>query len=108
MVTASNNEEIIALLKMFLQALKNLNIEFEDAYLYGSYAKGAATGVSDIDIAIVARDWMPDIIEAQYELMKTASRIDSRIEPHPFRKADFNASNPFARDILTTGKMIKV
>jgi len=106
MVAPRNNTKIIILIKAFLNTLKKNKIEFDTAYLYGSYSSGTATRNSDIDIAIIARDWKPDIIEAQFTLMKTASTIDSRIEPRPFRKNDFNTSNPLAREILKTGKMI--
>lgn len=106
MVTAGDKAEIIIVIKKFLQTLRRNDVEFDEAYLYGSYSKGTATRDSDIDLALIAHDWKPDIIEAQFRLMKTASRIDSRIEPHPFRKNDFNKSNPFAREILTSGRLI--
>jgi len=58
--------------------------------LYGSYAKGTAHEDSDIDLAIVAENWLPDKFDAQFELMKLGSKGASRIEPHPFRKSDFD------------------
>jgi uncharacterized protein len=38
----------------------------------------------------------------QVDLMKLR-KFDSKIEPHPFRKVDFNVSNPIAYEILKTG-----
>ena len=106
MVASGENKEIIGLLKSFLGILRKNKVDFDKAYLYGSYSRGTATPDSDIDIAIIARNWKPDIIEAQFSLLKTASTVDSRIEPHPFRKIDFNKSNPLAREILRYGRLI--
>jgi hypothetical protein len=44
-----------------------------------------------------------DIFEIQMDLMRMRRNIDSRIEPHPIRKADFNYSNSFAKEILDNG-----
>jgi hypothetical protein len=35
--------------------------------------------------------------------MKLRRKIDTRIEPHPFKVEDFNESHPFAFEILKTG-----
>ena len=40
------------------------------------------------------------------ELMRIRRKIDSRIEPHPFRLADFNKSNSLANEILQHGQKI--
>jgi predicted nucleotidyltransferase len=72
----------------YLKILRKKNIPFEKAYLFGSYARDTFGPDSDIDVALVAKDWKPDIIEAQFELMKLARTVDSRIEPHPFRRKD--------------------
>ena len=34
------------------------------------------------------------------ELMRLRRKIDSRIEPHPFREKDFNITNPVVNEIL--------
>ncbi|MGA1826561.1 MAG: nucleotidyltransferase domain-containing protein [bacterium] len=106
MAYGATPEEIIKIINRFLQLIRKHNISFEHAYLYGSYAKGNSHEYSDIDIAIVAEDWTPDIFDAQFELMKIGRKIDSRLEPHPFRKSDFDASNPYVREIITTGKLL--
>jgi len=74
-------------------------------YLFGSYAKGNYTENSDIDIAVVLTDF-ENVIDMQFELMKLRRKIDSRIEPHPFREQDFEQSNPLASEILKYGQEI--
>jgi predicted nucleotidyltransferase len=70
--------------------------------LFGSYAKGNYHDDSDIDIAVVLKDYR-DLINMQLELMRLRRKIDSRIEPHPFRVSDFAAANPMVNEILKYG-----
>jgi predicted nucleotidyltransferase len=73
--------------------------------LFGSYAKGNFNADSDIDIAVILKDYKSiDVI--QLELMRLRRKIDSRIEPHPFREKDFNLSNPLVNEILKYGQHI--
>jgi predicted nucleotidyltransferase len=81
------------------------NFDFQKFILFGSYAKGNPHKDSDIDIAIVFSDY-DNRLDRQVELMKLTRKIDSRIEPHPFRENEFEISNPFVNEILTYGKEI--
>jgi predicted nucleotidyltransferase len=76
-------------------------------YLFGSFAKGNFHTDSDIDIAIVFSDFS-NILDIQLELMRLRRSIDSRIEPHPFREADFKPSNPLVFEILNHGKTLQI
>jgi uncharacterized protein len=90
----------------FLALMRKQNIAFENAYIFGSYAKGTARKDSDIDIAIISDHWTPDIFDARYNLMKLASTIDSRIEPHPIEKDTFTSEDPFSKEIINTGTLL--
>lgn len=81
--------------------------DFINAFLFGSYAKGNYTEDSDIDIAIVFNDY-GNLIDMQLELMRLRRKIDSRIEPHPFRVRDFTLSNPIVNEIVKYGQEIKI
>lgn len=74
--------------------------------LFGSYTKGNFHKESDIDIAVVFKDY-DNVIKMQLELMRLRRKIDSRIEPHPFRESEFNISNPFVNEIIKYGKELK-
>ncbi len=39
--------------------------------------------------------------------MRLRRKIDSRIEPHPFRKSEFEISNPIVSEILKYGQEIR-
>jgi predicted nucleotidyltransferase len=75
--------------------------------LFGSYIKGTYHEESDIDIAVIFSDY-DDSIDMQLELMRLRRKIDSRIEPHPFKERDFNLFNPFAAEILKYGEKIEI
>jgi uncharacterized protein len=78
------------------------------AYLYGSYARGAAKDWSDIDLAIISPDFVGDMFEERLELMRLAVSMDDRIEPHPFRPEEFNDNQPLASEIRRTGIAIDI
>ena len=96
-----------------------LNIAHKYAYLvkekydyikiiiFGSYAKGNFNNDSDIDIAVILKDYN-NIMDIQVELMRLGRKIDSRIEPHPFRERDFELSNPIVNEIIKYGQEIKI
>ncbi|MEW5766890.1 MAG: nucleotidyltransferase domain-containing protein [bacterium] len=107
MAQKTNSGMIMKIIIKYLELLRKNNISFEQVYLYGSYAKGTAREDSDIDLAIIAEEWLPDIFEAQLELMKLGRKVDTRIEPHPLRKSDLDQTNPYIREVVITGKEIR-
>jgi predicted nucleotidyltransferase len=97
--------DAIKIAEKFAIALQ-LNYNFIRVILFGSYAKGNFNEDSDIDIAVVFKDYN-NLIDMQLELMRLRRKIDSRIEPHPFRESDFDLSNPIVNEIVKYGKEIK-
>ncbi|NOY64114.1 MAG: nucleotidyltransferase domain-containing protein [Nitrospirae bacterium] len=103
---AKKNDKTIEAVKKFLQLLKQQGIKIDQAYLYGSFAKNKATSWSDIDIALVSRDFKESRFIERIRLMKIASKIDKRIEPIPFRPEDFNDNDPLVWEIKNKGIII--
>ena len=83
------------------------NWDFQKIILFGSYMKGNYRKDSDIDIAVIFSDY-DNRLDRQLELMKLTRKVDSRIEPHPFREKEFEISNPFVNEIMTYGKEINL
>ena len=81
------------------------NYDCKDVFMFGSYAKGTHHDESDIDIAVILKDF-DNPMTVQLKLMRLRRKIDSRIEPHPFREKDFNLNNPVAHEILQHGHRI--
>lgn len=97
-----DKEQAYEVAKKYADFLKNSKSGIKKIYLFGSYVKGKVNKDSDIDLAIVF-DSLSNSFDMQVELMKLRRKFDTRIEPHPFRAKDFNMSNPFANEILTSG-----
>ena len=81
------------------------NYNYIRIILFGSYSKGNYNEDSDIDIAVVFKDYS-NLIDMQLELMRLRRKIDSRIEPHPFRESEFDLSNPIVNEIIKYGQEI--
>ena len=98
--------DAINIAKQYASAVRTI-FDCKRIYLFGSYLKGTNHEESDIDIAVILKEF-DNPLDIQLELMRLRRRIDSRIEPHPFREKDFNLSNPVAYEILQYGKGIDI
>jgi predicted nucleotidyltransferase len=98
--------DAIKVAQIYAGAIKE-NYHYIKVILFGSFAKGNYTEDSDIDIAVVFNDYN-NLLDIQLDLMRLRRKIDSRIEPHPFRVKDFNLSNPLVNEILKYGQEIKI
>ncbi|MCB0727848.1 MAG: nucleotidyltransferase domain-containing protein [Ignavibacteria bacterium] len=96
-----DKSNVIDIAKEFAKAIRT-KYEYKNIILFGSYAKGNSRNESDIDIAVVFKDY-DDSIDMQLELMRLRRKIDTRIEPHPFKEIDFNNMNPIVNEILKYG-----
>ena len=99
-----DNSEIINIVGRYATVVSE-NYDGAEVILFGSYAKGTHHRESDIDVAIVLKDF-DNQMDIQLELMRIRRAIDSRIEPHPFRRSDFNKTNPLANEIIQYGQKI--
>ena len=97
-----DKSDALNIARVFAELIKT-NFNPQQIILFGSYAKGTSHDDSDIDIAVVFADY-DDSIDMQLELMRLRRKIDSRIEPHPFKERDFNLTNPIVNEILKYGK----
>lgn len=102
MANNTDRERVEEIAKIYTSIVKS-EINIVAAYLYGSYAKGNYTDDSDIDIAIVGDGFTGDNIDDTMKLMRLRRKVDNRIEPHPFKSDEFDISNPFVKEIITTG-----
>ncbi len=97
-----DKNEALKIAAEYIKYLLTQKYNIENAYLFGSYAKGTNHTDSDIDIAIIFNE-MTDEIETQIELMKLRRKIDTRIEPHPYLKSELSELNPNLKEFLTDG-----
>jgi predicted nucleotidyltransferase len=76
-------ETIVKIVRKFIYALKRTGIQVDKVILYGSYKDGRQRKDSDIDVAIISREFGIDPVEEGMNLFRIAGKVDSRIEPVP-------------------------
>ncbi|MDR1080560.1 MAG: nucleotidyltransferase domain-containing protein [Deltaproteobacteria bacterium] len=76
----------------------------ERVYLVGSYAKGSARELSDVDIAFFFYGLSDDeIFKLQKQLFHMTLDFNGWFEPLAFSISDLDTDNPFINEILRTG-----
>ena len=98
-------------IKLSIQYLKRLrenNIKFSDAWLFGSYAKGLQQANSDIDLAIVLDNGERKTFNTEVKLMIIRNGEETIIEPHAFTKEEFDINTPIVSQIINNGERIKI
>lgn len=98
------DKEIYNTINQYISLIRKSHKGIRKAILFGSYARNNEKTDSDIDIALIFEKLLDsEKFDIQVQLMLLASKIDSRIEPHPISKKDFNSDSPFAIEIKRTG-----
>ena len=91
---------------LFLELEKDRIIKIKSAYLFGSVVNGKNTKYSDIDLAIVSDSFTGSRYDDRVKLNPYILKINTSLEVHPFTTKEFKANNPFAKEIMETGKRI--
>jgi predicted nucleotidyltransferase len=81
--------EIADIIKRFTNELKKEGIDIIKVFLFGSYSRGTEHIDSDIDVAVVCKDFDVDPIEQNMRLWKIAVRVDTRIAPISLSVSEF-------------------
>lgn len=98
---------IITKAKLFVKKVQEAGIKVDQAFLFGSYAKGTPKSYSDIDVCIVSPNLGNDFIEETVRLNTISQRIDPRIEAIPFDKERLNDPyDPLSFEIRKNGLVL--
>ncbi len=103
---AVTEDSIIKIIKRYIEELEKNGIKISEAIIFGSRAKRTAKEESDINIALISDAFTGDRFEDRRRIVPLRRRIDSRIEPIPFRPEDFNDGGMLVEEIKSTGKRI--
>ncbi|MDX1912614.1 MAG: nucleotidyltransferase domain-containing protein [Saprospiraceae bacterium] len=99
-----DQQTAIATVKKFAEDIKLQGINLRKVILFGSYAKGNQHEWSDIDVALVADEFVgvgfQDIL---LFLDITIKKPYLHIEPHTFNTREFKTDNPLISEICRTG-----
>lgn len=103
-------ESIIRIIKIFVKAMKKEKIRAEKVILYGSCASGRQRKDSDIDLAIVSKDFSKDTVEEGMRLFRIAGTVDPRIEPVPILPESYKNDTwiPLIYEIRKNGVEVEV
>lgn len=93
----------IEIISRYIEELEKNGIPISEAYLFGSHAKGKARPESNIDIALISVAFTGDRFEDRRRIVPLRRKIDSRIDPIPFRPEDFHNGGTLAEEIRKTG-----
>lgn len=99
-------EELKDTVYKYFNILIDNGFPVEKVYLFGSQLKNERNSESDIDIAVVLKEYKKDRFTTRLELMKYCRQFDVIIEPHPFLTEDFNETEPFSASIVKEGIQI--
>lgn len=100
---AGNIDPIRNVIKKYIETVRHAGIQVEKTYLFGSYAHGKATENSDIDLAIISKDFKGNRFDDRRLLVPLRRDIDLRLEPIPYRPEDFAENDPLAIEIMENG-----
>lgn len=100
--------EIMEKVKKFLELVSINGLHIEKAILFGSYIKGTANKWSDIDLALVSKDFTGIGFYDRKKVNPYLIKTSSMIEIHPFRPEDFKEENIFLSKILKEGKEVSL
>jgi predicted nucleotidyltransferase len=102
--------QALKIVRKFVKRLRQEGIAVDRAILYGSFAAGKERRDSDIDVAIVSRDFGKDRIEEGMVLYRIAGKVDSRLEPVPVSVDAFENDTwiPLIYEIRANGQELNI
>jgi len=105
-----DKRQALEIIRKFVKALKQHGIAVDHVILYGSYASGRIRPDSDIDVAVVSKDFGKDVIEEGMLLFRIAGTIDNRLEPVPIALKAYENDTwvPLIYEIREKGVKLKV
>ncbi|MDY6903400.1 MAG: nucleotidyltransferase domain-containing protein [Thermodesulfobacteriota bacterium] len=88
----AENDIVTTKARLFIEILKKNGIDVSQAYLFGSASKGLTDKDSDIDLAIVSKDFNGQPYYDIKKISKYRRSVDLRLEIHPFSFSDIQTS----------------
>ncbi len=101
------DDQVLNKTQSFLNLLKQGGIDVSEAYLFGSALKGYADSDSDIDVAVVSKDFQGLPYYDIKKISKYRRKIDLRLEIHTFQLSEIETDpSSFFMKIKKDGKRI--
>ena len=105
-----DKKQALKIVRKFVKRLGEEGISVDRVILYGSYAAAKERSDSDIDVAIVSKDFGKDRVEEGIALYRIAGKVDPRLEPVPFSTEAYENDTwlPLIYEIKTKGQELKI
>jgi hypothetical protein len=91
---AVDQSECLNKVKLFLHLLQKDGISVSEAYLFGSVISATADSDSDIDVAVVSKDFQGVAYYDMQKISKWRRQVDLRLEIHPFSLSEVETDPP--------------
>ena len=99
--------EAHGIVRRYKQLLQKEHVPFVMLYLFGSYAKKNIRDWSDVDVAVVGKQFGKNYIKESVLLNTIADRVHPLLEAHPCTPALLHDSySTFGSEILMYGEKI--
>lgn len=98
---------VISKVQQFASELKEAGINLRKVILFGSYARNEQHEHSDIDVTLVADEFI-GVGFIDIGLFVDVLKNHILIQPKTYSTADFNEGDPFIDEITATGIEIKM
>lgn len=99
-----NQSAIINTVRQFAEEVKKQGVQLRQVILFGSYARGDQQEWSDVDVALVADEFVGVSFEdIKHFIDVTIQKPYFSLEFHTFSTKEFDAGNPFVDEIKRTG-----
>ena len=96
-------EKVLGLIREAVRRLDLNGIRVARAILFGSFAQGRMREWSDIDVALISRDYRPTDFRQRVRIGLICQDVDVRMETVVYRPEDFRKGEPLAMEIERTG-----
>ena len=103
---ANKKDLTIEIVTKYIEELEKNKIHIIEAFIFGSHAKGKTKPESDIDVALISNAFTGNRFDDRRKIVPFRRKIDSRIEPIPFKPEDFNNGGTLVEEIKRTGVSI--
>lgn len=91
---AQIKSEILEIIQKYVKLLEDKGFPVKTVYLYGSYASGNETEMSDIDLGIVSNKFDGNRFLDKSKIRGLYRKIDLRLSTYPLIEEDLQ-NNPF-------------
>ena len=104
---AQTNESLMSVINDYILEVKK-HMSIDHVFLYGSYAKGAATCDSDVDLCFFSESFESRrSVDVVTDLLGIAGTFkDFNVEPRALPTSALSSGKPFIKEVLETGKRL--